>query len=286
MTDERVRVSVFDEAQLHRLRAAGYQEVEIVRDDARHEFLILERTTDTGRDMNDFIRDQAKVIGSLGGAWMMHGDTGDYGSKVGLGFLEFYVLGRGGVLGNVEPDVVVDAFYFFEPNLIANTWTAARAKMEPSEASKHYSNACAQWGRNRLAGVASLDDLSKLAQRVIESSETNGALFNGWKHIPLPDDAPGRAMLLLNVLREMRGGAHIEAVKQVGIDRRVALATNSPNMYRLFGWTDEPPAPDPGACARAEDLTDELLAPAFAALSDDERELFARVVADVGAAAG
>jgi len=233
-----------------------------------------------------FERDIASTVGPLGGTWMMHGETGAHGAGVGLDFFQFYALGRGGVLGNVEPDVVVDAFFFFEPNLVANTWNAAREKMDPSEASQHYSDACAEWGRKRLTEIAGLDDFSKLAERVVQAAETRGALFEGWAKMPLPDDAPGRAMLLLNVLREMRGGAHVEAVKQLGVDRQVALATNSPHMYQLFGWTDTPPEQDAEACERAEKLTDELVAPAYAVLGDDERELFARVVADVGAASG
>jgi hypothetical protein len=231
-----------------------------------------------------FERDIASTVGPLGGTWMMHGETGGYGQGVGLNFFEFYALGRGGVLGNVEPDIVIDAFYFFEPNLVANTWNAAREKMDPTEASKHYADACAQWGRKRLSDVADLGEFAKLAERVIQAAETRGALFEGWRQTPLPDDAPGRAMLLLNVLREMRGGAHIEAVKRLGIDRQVALATNSPQMYQLFGWTDTPPAQAREGCDRAEELTDELVAPAYAVLGDDERELFARVVADVSTA--
>src|SRR5690349_24102607 len=85
---ERRQVSVFDEVEMHRLRAAGFQEVEIVRDEAGHESLILVRQTPKGWDMSDFIREQAKVIGGLGGTWMMHGETGEYGQGVGLDFFQ------------------------------------------------------------------------------------------------------------------------------------------------------------------------------------------------------
>jgi hypothetical protein len=278
---ERLTVSVFDEEELHRLRAAGFQEVEIVRDEARHEFFILERMTTT----NEFARTVGKKIGPLGAAFMMHGETGQYGESIGLGFLEFYALGRGGVLGNVEPDVVVDAFGFFEPTLVANTWNAARQKMDPKQASEHYRDACAEWGRKRLAAIDSLERFNEIAERVIAANTAPGALFDGWKQVSLPDDAPGRAMVLIHVLREMRGGAHIEAVRRVGIPIREALATNAPHMYQIFGWTDEMPAPDPERAGQAEDITDELVAPAFEGLDESEREIFADVI-DAAAAAG
>ena len=44
---EHAKISVFDEETLHALRKAGFQEVEIVRDDAGHEYLLLERRTKT-----------------------------------------------------------------------------------------------------------------------------------------------------------------------------------------------------------------------------------------------
>jgi hypothetical protein len=272
------KVSVFDEARLHELRKAGYREIEIVRDEAGHEFLILAPT------MDNFIREVAKGVGPLGAAWMMHGETGQRGQAVGLNFFEFYVLGRGGALGGVDAKDVVKAFYFFEPERLTETWNTAREKMSPPTCAQHYADACAEFGRARISDVADLNEFGKLAERVIAASTTNGALFTAWREMPLPDDAPGRAMLFMNVLREMRGGAHIEATKELGLDRKVALITNSPHMYQLFGWTDEPPATDREAADRAEDLTDELETPAFAVLDAGEREVFARVVGAISQA--
>jgi len=40
---EMAKISVFDEETLHTLRKAGFQEVKIVRDEAGHEYLLLER---------------------------------------------------------------------------------------------------------------------------------------------------------------------------------------------------------------------------------------------------
>jgi hypothetical protein len=40
---ENATISVFDEETLHALRKAGFKEVEIVRDDDGHEFLVLVR---------------------------------------------------------------------------------------------------------------------------------------------------------------------------------------------------------------------------------------------------
>ncbi len=43
MTEETAKISVFDEETLHALRKAGFTEVEIVRDENGHEFVIFVR---------------------------------------------------------------------------------------------------------------------------------------------------------------------------------------------------------------------------------------------------
>ena len=131
-----------------------------------------------------------------------------------------------------------------------------------------------------------MDEFTKLAERVTQDAEptSSSSLFAGWREMPLPDDAAGRAAIqCVLVLRELRGGAHVEAVKRVGLEPRQAVATNSPHMYQLFGWTDEMPDAEPfkAKAAEAEDITDELVAPAFKGLSDAERDTFARVLASI-----
>lgn len=232
--------------------------------------------------LKEFVRATGKKFGPLGATFMMSPSVGASGETIGLDFFGYYALGRGGVLGDVDGGTVADAFYFFNPELVATVWDAAKAKHDPREVAAHYADACAKWGSEQLSGVDGLEEFNKLAERIAQDAEPtpSSSLFEGWREMPLPDDAAGRAAVhCILVLRELRGNAHVEAVKRVGLEPRQAVAVNSPHMYQLFGWTDEMPDAEPvkAKAAEAEDITDDLVASGFAGLSDAERATFARV---------
>jgi hypothetical protein len=241
--------------------------------------------------LQEFAREVGKKIGPMGGAFMMSPSAGAAGHEIGLDFFSYYGLGRGGVLGDVDGKTVADAFYFFDPDLVSGVWDAAKATNEPRAVAAHYADACAAWGRENLSDIDGLEEFTKLAERVAQAAEPtpSSSLFVGWRDMPLPDDAPGRvAIQCVLVLRELRGGAHVQAIKQVGVAPGDAVAANTPNMFSLFGWTHELPDTGPlqAPCAEAERITDELVAPAFAVLSDSERERFAEVLEAVAAKLG
>lgn len=242
-------------------------------------------------DHSTFMRTAANKFGPLGRGFMMNPYAGERGEAVGLNFFEFYALGRAGVLGDVDAKTVVDALFFFNPELVAGVWDAAKEKMSPDDAVKHYADACADWGRNTLADVPELESFTAIADRVVAAAEPtpSSVLFAGWRDVALPADPPGRAALQVTlVLREHRGGAHVEAVKQVGLAPVDAIAVNSPHMLQLFGWPKDPPdtVPFKERVAKAEDITDELASPAYAGLDDDERATFARVIEAIGTKLG
>ena len=89
-------------------------------------------------------------IGDLGWAFYFEPETLARGKELGLGGLRFYVIGRGGVLGDVEATVVRSAFGYFEPALVEKLWTEALEKVAPRVAARAYMECCAAFGRSRL----------------------------------------------------------------------------------------------------------------------------------------
>jgi hypothetical protein len=241
--------------------------------------------------VQEFARVAGKKIGPMGAAYMMSPNAGAAGETIGLDFFTYYALGRAGVLGDVDGKTVADAFFFFNPELVAGVWDAGKANNDPREVAKHYADSCAAFGREKLADIDRLDDFTKLAERIAQGHEPtpSSSLFARWRDMPLPDDAAGRAAVqCVLVLRELRGGAHVEAVKQVGIAPADAVTVNSPGMFQLFGWTHEMPDAEPfkASCEEAERITDDLVAPAFSSLSDDERETFGNVLGAIATKLG
>jgi hypothetical protein len=48
--------------------------------------------------------------------------------------MQWYFVGRGGVLGDVEAPVVQSAFGYFAPAVVAKMWNGAREKIAPRDA--------------------------------------------------------------------------------------------------------------------------------------------------------
>jgi hypothetical protein len=231
-------------------------------------------------------------IGALGSAFYFLPETRARGEELGLSGLRFYFLGRGGVLGDVEPAVVRSAFGYFAPGLVEKMWRSAMEVVPPRQAARAYFEACADLGRRRLADLPDLDAFCAAAGAVNDAADDTAlAVYAGIAAEPLAEDIPGRAMQLVTVLREHRAGAHLLAVRAVGLSDVLAHAIHRPDDLASFGWKpDEVPAAseeDRARRAEAERLTDRIVTPAFAVLDDDgARALLDGLDAMEGALAG
>ncbi len=226
-----------------------------------------------------------------GRAWMAAPGTAARAGELGFEHpMGFWVNGRAGVLGAVDGDVAAAAIGFMAPDLTGRLWEARPAGLSPMAATVAYAEAAAAWGRETLTGVAD-DDLTRLADladRVCAAALPSvGILFAGWRALPTPSDPAGRATVVLNVLRELRGGAHLSAVDAVGIGPHGAILA-APDPVRggqagaeRFGWPEPHPQPDHDRRAEAERLTTAICGPAFAALTEAEG---AELIGLVGAA--
>lgn len=224
------------------------------------------------------VRGCAGPVGRLGGAWMFDAGTADRGAQLGLSGWSWYHCGRGGVLGDVDAAVVGAAFGFFPPALQRKAWERGRAVQPVAETARAYAQACADWGSRTFAEVTAAGRLADLLERVTEAAEPAGlALFAGWRALArtVEADEAGRLALALQVAREHRGGAHLAAVVVCAIPPLQAVVSGRYGTANaeFFGWP--PPWPDPEAgreaMSRAEQLTDDVVRPAFEALTDDER---------------
>ena len=199
------------------------------------------------------------------------------GEGLGLDAWAFYHVGRGGVLGNPDPSVVVAAFGFFPPALQTKAWNKGAAVLDPAKASTLYAEACAEYGRRTFA-VEGADGLADLLTKALDSADAAGLpLFAGWRALLQqgPTDGPARLALALMTAREHRGGLHLLAVVAAGIPplQAVMSGRNGAANAEFFGWPQ--PWPDPELAREAmvavEQVTDSLVSTACAVLTDDER---------------
>lgn len=237
-------------------------------------------------------RATSKAIHDMGSVWMLHKETMARGREDGYeNAFGFYFAGRGGVLGDVDAEVVYAALGWFAPSVVRAMWEAGVAVHGARDAAVRYFAACAAWGRDHLAGVEGLDRFGDLAERVVSAADASGrSLFAGWKVEPRVTDAPGRAMQLVHVMREWRGSNHLVGTTAAGLSPLEAiLAEDGEGQAKLFGWPEPFPAVTADLKRRrqeAEDITNRLCAPAFEVLSPAERAEFVDLVSALSSAAG
>lgn len=229
------------------------------------------------------------VIQKAGASFYFAPETAARAEALGIDVARFYFLGRGGVLGDVEAPVVSSAFGYFAPGLVAHMWNTARSVLPPPDAASAHLGCAYELGRARLRGVQDLDRFCAAGSAVVAAADPDGlALFAGLLAQPVPEDLPARAMHLLVALRELRGSAHLLAVRASGLTTKVAHFIARPGDFALFGWKEhETPVVDDAArrqMAAAEALTDALVAPAFGVLDEGARASFRTVLGVIGSA--
>ena len=216
------------------------------------------------------------LIGEMGSAFYFVPETLAAGKALGLGGMEFYVQGRAGQMGDTDPLAVAAAFGYFKPSLLKSVLDAANAKLDPRASGAAHMKACADFSRAKLSNVPNLEGLVAILDKVNNAADPDGlALYAAIRTETLAEDAAGRLLQLIAILREFRGSAHLIALRVAGVDSKVAHAAKRPDMWKQFGYTEDemPEISDAthAAMAEAERYTDKLVEPAYAVLSETER---------------
>lgn len=231
-----------------------------------------------------------RPILEYGRAWMMDPATAATAKELGLtesGLFGFWVNGRAGVLGDVDATIAAAAIGFMAPGAVRAHWEARPDELSAWDAALAWFGRAADWGQRTLAGLggAQVERLNELSRVAIDAADVStGALFAGSARIPMTGDAAADAAINLNVLRELRGCAHLAACHAVGLGPHATImSTDDPvrggtGWAETFGWPSPHPAPDPGARARVEEMTTVAMTRVFAAMDDDDRTELVRLV--------
>lgn len=229
-----------------------------------------------------------KTIHDVGSAWMLDKETAVRGAELGFDKgLPFYFAGRGGVLGDVDADVICAAMGYWHPGIVRKMWERGVAVAGAQEASRRYMKACEGWAESHLDGLENADRLAELAEKVVRGADVGGlSLFAGWRAAPLADGGPARVLQLVHVLREWRGAMHLVATTAAGLRPLEAILTNEgADQARFFGWRDELPDCSHLADrqARAQEMTNLQAAAGYEeTLTPEERAEFAERMAALG----
>ena len=225
------------------------------------------------------IQEASPIINRIGGAFYFTPETLGRGRELGLNGLQFYFIGRGGVLGDVDWPVVVSAFGYFAPPMVDKFWNSAQSVMRPRDGGREFLECSRAFGRLHLRELDGLDEFCAAADQVVRSIDPIGLhLFAAVNCEPYAEDLPARAMQYLTVLREHRGSAHLLALVAAGLDPKMADVINSAENYKIHGWAqDELPVPtqkDHDLMYQAHQLTNQLVSQPFSILQDGDQHAF------------
>jgi Helix-turn-helix family len=221
----------------------------------------------------EVVRATSVPIHDIGTAIYLSPDVSEWAAGWGWSNpFAFYFAGRGGMLGDVGPEVVTSALGWFEPNAIKAMYSEGIGVAGARDAAARMAEAHAKWGRKHYGDVEGLDDVVAVTEQAVDGLEGSAIpVFVGWRNAPRCETTAGRAAQLMQILREWRGGLHLVATTAVGLSPLEAILTNEgPGQAKFFGWSE--PFPDFTAIKakhdEAEEMTDRLCALALAEALD------------------
>jgi len=218
-------------------------------------------------------------IGPLGSTFYLDDTTVARAKELGLSGFRFLIMGRGGVLGDVDAEVVTSALGYFGVEVIREEWDGGREVIHPRNAAREFFESCAAFGRAKLSGLAGLDDLCEVLEAVNAAADPAGlALYSGARAMTRADDSPARVMQLMAVLHEYRSSVNILAFIANLLDPRLPHYLRDPKEYALFGYAEPPQvsAEERARLAEAREMALRIAAPAFAVLGEAGSETLLR----------
>ena len=225
----------------------------------------------------------------IGRAWMMDPTGAEEATELGLKLpMGFWTVGRAGAMGDVSAEVAAGAIGFMAAGAVRTYWDHRPEGLDARTVAERYAGHAARWGRGVFAGLdeSSLSRTAELSARITHAALPSiGPLFAAWRTMPVPDDPAGAATIELQILREMRGSAHLAAANSTGLGPHGAIISfaadpvrGGPNGAERFGWSEPHPEPDTDMRDEVERLTTAACVPAFGALSATERAEFVDLV--------
>jgi len=160
------------------------------------------------------LRDACEPL-AMHALWNRH--TNERLAALGLDFITGYVGGRAASLGDPAPPVVAAAFAWFEPDLLAGWYEAARSAAPRDRLLAARDAATAGSLAQILAGddPAGIADL--LAGAAAGADGTGRPLFSGLRGRGRPDDPFQRLWWACDLVREHRGDSHVAVATAAGL---------------------------------------------------------------------
>jgi len=218
------------------------------------------------------------LVSDLGGRYYFAPVSLHRAAALGLNPSQWYFLGRGGALGDVDAPVVDSALGYFAPLVVRRYWDSGRSIAPPRAVAAAHVECCRNFGRQHLDGAPFLAGFVPAAAKVLAAASSLALpLFAGVKAVALPEDLSGAATQAVTAIREFGGGVHLLAIAAVGMEPKKAHWLTRPDAWASFGYKaiDAPNVTEKDAqrLAQADELTRTLLEPAYTVLDEQDADV-------------
>lgn len=201
--------------------------------------------------------------------------------SLGIDQFRFYFAGRGGFLGEVDSEVLLSSFGYFNPAVVHKMWTTSIERCNVREAATSQLGVAYELADDHLVGVDGLESAARALGSLTASVDVAALpLFASFRTVPIPAEPARAFMHQVILMRELRGSVHLAAVAATGCPSAVAHQIRRPQDLEMFGYKEaiEVSLHDEHAYAKADPLTDAAMALHVGrVLSSDDCEQISRV---------
>jgi len=225
----------------------------------------------------------------IGAQHYFHPYAKEAAEGLGIDGFRFYFCGRAGVLGEVNTDVMLSAFGYFERGLVDKMWTSSKERCDVVQAAQEQMNVAYRIGADALGDVEGLSEAAaSIGQLAAEVDPSSLPLFAGFVALDVPDSPTDAFMHQAIVMRELRGSVHLAALAATGLGSRAAHQIKRPNDQEMFGYKDtiEVTDADRAAYELLEPMTDAAMNLHAEALTSEQRAQVAATTAAAASALG
>jgi hypothetical protein len=193
----------------------------------------------TAVDSIDVARATHETVLRVGGLFMSSTQMTAAAERYGINDQILCLRGRVSVLGEVASAEAAEVLGVFPASILRTAWRYSQG-LSVAEAAVVYAGVCAQWGRQHLGGISDSAVIADLAEHVVDSAAVDDLpLVSRWRQWRRPEPPAARLAHALMLLRELRYGLHLAAIRSRGLSIPVTVLASHRGAQglRRAGWS-------------------------------------------------
>jgi hypothetical protein len=197
------------------------------------------RSVSTAAESIDVARGTHETVLRLGGLFMSSTEMAAAAERYGINDQILCLRGRVSVLGEVDSAEAAEVLGVFPVSILRTAWRFSHW-LSAAEAAVVYAGVCAQWGHQHLGDISDSAVIADLAEHIVDAAEVDDLpLVSRWRQWRRPEPPAARLAHALMLLRELRYGLYLAAIRSRGLSIPVTVLASHRGAQglRRAGWS-------------------------------------------------